>query len=136
LKPLNGTIESVTGWNVPGVTVTVDGVAEKTKSGVDALMVSPTEALFEIVPEVPRRFRKAVPAAAFEPAVTLTVCATPGVSVNAAGDAVTAAGRPERATLTWPLKPYNAVAATLTDCAPPPAFNVRLAGVTCKLKVG
>ena len=55
LKPLSGTIESVTGWKVPGVTVIVDGVAEKTKSGVDVSMVSPTEALFEIVPEAPEK---------------------------------------------------------------------------------
>ena len=99
LKPLRGTIESVTGWKVPGVTVIVDGVAEKTKLGVDVSMVSPTEALLEIVPEVPRRFNAAVPAAAFEPAVRFTVWAIPGVSVRFAGDAVTPAGRPERTTL-------------------------------------
>ncbi len=114
----------------------VDGVAEKTKSGVAVSMVSPTDAVFEIVPEDARRFSVPAPGAAFEAAVRFTACVTPGVSVRLAGDAVTPAGNPERATLIVPLKPYKAVAVILTDCALPPAFSVRLAGVTSKLKLG
>jgi hypothetical protein len=58
-----------------------------------------------------------VPVAA---AVSVVLCAVPGVNVSVAGFAVTPLGSPVIAMATVPLKPFTAVASTLTwgPCRP------------------
>src|SRR6202012_3691432 len=76
--------------------------------------VSARVAVVLSAPELPVNTRFALPAAALLPAASVTLCGVPGVNVNVAGDAVTPAGRPLRATLTVPVKPFRAVADNCT----------------------
>jgi hypothetical protein len=63
----------------------------------------------------------ALPAAALDAALSVTFCAVPGVNVSVAGFAVTPLGSPEIATVTEPVKPFTAVASTLTGEPAAPA---------------
>ena len=55
----------------------------------------------------------ALPDAADDAAVIVTVCAVPGVRVNVAGLAVTPDGSPATVTVTVPVKPFCGAAFTL-----------------------
>ena len=55
-----------------------------------------------------------VAAAALRAAVSVVLCAVPGVRLSVAGFAVTPVGSPEIATATAPLKELTAAAVTLT----------------------
>ena len=78
-----------------------------------------------------------VPAAALKPAASVTLWATPGVSVRVAGLAVTPAGRPLSVTLTGSVKPLNGAAVTDTFApAALPMMSVRAVGVTDSVKPG
>ena len=70
------------------------------------------------------------------PAVRVTFCAVPGVSVNIDGLDVTPAGRPVSETLTDPENPFRALAAMEMDCPLAPAVRLRLAGATVSEKSG
>jgi len=78
----------------------------------------------------------ALPAAAVEAAVSVTFCAVPGVNVSVAGFAVTPAGNPEIATVTVPLKEFNAVARTLTGELVAPTVMDNDVGETVSEKSG
>jgi hypothetical protein len=74
-----------------------------------------------------------LPAAALAPAVTVTVCAVPGVKLSVAGVTVTPVGSPAIATLTIPVKPLAGVAFTLICCPVPPGTSEMLAGVAVRV---
>jgi hypothetical protein len=93
---------------------------------VCAFTVSWSDAALLSVPEVPENWRAAVPAAAEEAAVRLTVSGVPGVTLSVEGEAVTPAGNPVSATAIIPEKPPVAVAVSVTGCALPPAVTLRL----------
>ena len=78
----------------------------------------------------------ALPALAEDPAVMVTLCAVPGVRFKDAGFAVTPAGRPAMATFTVPVKPFTAVALTLSAEPAAPAVRLRAEGETAKVKSG
>ena len=78
----------------------------------------------------------ALPDAAEDPAVRVTVCAVPGVKVSAAGLAVTPDGSPATATLTVPVKPFCEAAFRVTVWPAPPAVSVTVAGVEVSEKFG
>ncbi len=78
----------------------------------------------------------ALPAATVEAALSVTFCAVPGVNVSVAGFAVTPAGNPEIATATVPLKPFTAVARTLTGEPVAPAVMVNDADEIVSVKSG
>jgi hypothetical protein len=88
------------------------------------------------VPEVPVSVMVGVPAAAFEAAVNVRLCAVPGVSLGADGLAVTPDDNPDTERFTLPVKPFRALAVTEVGCPPPPTVRVRLAGVTDSEKSG
>jgi hypothetical protein len=71
----------------------------------------------------------ALPDAADDAAVIVTVCAVPGVRVNVAGLAVTPDGSPATVTVTVPVKPFCGAAFTLMVWPAPPAVSVTVAGV-------
>jgi len=58
------------------------------------------------------------------------------VSESDAGLAVTPAGKPLKATLTVPVKPLSAVAASWTGCPAPLTVTLRDVGVTASEKSG
>ena len=65
------------------------------------------------VPAVPVKVSVKLPATALAEAVTVTVCADPGVRVTVAGCAVTPVGNPVIATVTTPVNPFAGTAFTL-----------------------
>jgi hypothetical protein len=71
----------------------------------------------------------ALPDAADDAAVSVTVCAVPGIRVKVAGLGVTPEGRPATVTLTVPVKPFCGAAFTLIVWPAPPAVRVTVAGV-------
>jgi hypothetical protein len=91
--------------------------------------VAATVAMWVSVPEVPVKVIEALPAAAVEPAVSVKLCAAPGVSISVAGLVVTPAGRPLSATDTVLANPLEATAVTLTCCPDPPAVSATVLGV-------
>jgi hypothetical protein len=66
------------------------------------------------LPEVPVSVTDTFAAGAVTAAVSVVLCAVPGVSMSVAGLAVTPVGSPEIVTVTVPLKEFKAVARTLT----------------------
>src|SRR6266566_4806220 len=97
-------------------------------------MVAATVAEWLRAPEVPVKVTMALPAAALAPAVTVTVCAVPGVKLSDAGCAVTPTGSPAIATFTIPVKPLTGTAFTLICCPAPPGTTEMLAGVAVRVK--
>ena len=87
-------------------------------------------------PEVPVKIKVGVVAPAVAAAVSVTLCAVPGVSDNVAGLLVTPAGSPVIATDTVAEKLLAAVAVTLTGCPATPAVSVTLLGAMVKEKSG
>jgi hypothetical protein len=75
-----------------------------------------------------------LPAAVPAEAVTVTLCAVPGVKLSVAGFTVTPVGRPVIATLTIPVKPLAGTALTLIACPVPPGISETLAGVALRVK--
>ena len=96
--------------------------------------VSDTDAVCVLAPEVPVKTTVVFAAAAPAPAVKLTCCGVPTVSVRVAGEAVTPDGAPAKDTVTVPEKPDTATAVTVTACAEPPAVRLALAGLAVKEK--
>jgi hypothetical protein len=82
--------------------------------------VSDTDAVCVLAPEVPVKTTVVFAAAAPAPAVKLTCCGVPTVSVRVAGEAVTPDGAPAKV--------------TVTACAEPPAVRLALAGLAVKEK--
>ena len=141
LNPLAATVVSVTDCaEPPAVKVALDGLTCREKSGIGAvpplLILRDNETVWVSGPEVPVNTTVPVVAAAEAPAAKLTVCGTPAESVSVAGVAVTPVGKPAREILTVPVKPFAATAATLTNCAVPPAVRPTLVGLTCREKSG
>ena len=62
------------------------------------------------LPEVPVKVIVCVEAGEVLAAVSVVLCAVPGVRVRVAGDTVMVGGNPEIAILTLPLKEFNGVA--------------------------
>ncbi|MBV8114389.1 MAG: hypothetical protein JO300_06575 [Silvibacterium sp.] len=89
-----------------------------------------------VLPDAPINVTVAAPAAALAAAVRVTLCATPGVSVNANGVAVMPAGKLLKVTLTMLLKPFSGVAIRETDSPGPPAVMVSADGETLRMKPG
>src|SRR4030081_117577 len=87
-------------------------------------------------PEIPVNVIVDVAAAAFSPAVSVVLCATPGARLNVAGFAVTPAGSPVIATATVPANELTAPAVTLTAAPAPPATRVNDAGDSVSVKSG
>jgi hypothetical protein len=113
------------------------GEAESEKLGADAAeTVVATVAEWLRFPEVPVKVMVALPDAAEDAAVSVTVCAVPGVKVGVAGLAVTPDGSPATETLTVPVKPFCGAAFTLTAWPAPPAVSVTVAGVEVSEKFG
>ena len=88
------------------------------------------------LPEVPVKVTVDVAAAALEDAVSVVLCAVPGVRVRLAGFAVTPLGRPVIATVTAAVNPLDGVALTLTAPLPEPAVRPSVAGVKLSVKSG
>lgn len=86
------------------------------------------------LPEVPVNVTVLLPAAAPLPAVSVTLCAVPGVSESEPGEAVTPDGNPLIATATVELNPFDGAAFTEIVCPAPPAVNVAEAGETVSEK--
>ena len=80
-----------------------------------AVTVKATVAVCVKVPEVPVKVTVALPTVAFAAAVSVTLCAVPGVSVSVAGFAVTPVGSPLMVTITVAVNPFVGTASTLTD---------------------
>jgi hypothetical protein len=99
-----------------------------------AATVRASVAVWVNVPAVPVITTFTLPAWALLPAVRVTLCGVPGVSVNVAGFAVTPAGKPLTATLTVALKPSSAVADNCTGCPAAPIVRLRDAGLTANEK--
>jgi hypothetical protein len=85
---------------------------------------------------VPVNTTLALPNWALFAAVRVTLWGVPGVSESDAGLAVTFAGKPLRATLTLPVKPFSAVAATWTGNPVAPGVRLSDCGVTASEKSG
>ncbi len=77
-----------------------------------------------------------VDTAAVVPAISVVVCAVPGLKVSVVGLAVTPPGSPPIATETVPLKEFTAVARTLTGGPVVPAAIVSDVGDTVSEKSG
>jgi len=77
-----------------------------------------------------------MPAAAFAAAVSVILCAVPGVRVSVDGLAVTPVGSPLRDTFTTPVNPFRAVAFRDTVCPATPAVRLRVVGEAVRLKSG
>jgi hypothetical protein len=88
------------------------------------------------LPEVPVKVTVGVAAAALAAAVSVVLCAVPGVKVSVAGFAVTPVGSPVIVTETVPLKEFNAVASRLTGEPVAPAAMVSDVGDTASEKSG
>ena len=97
-------------------------------------MVAATVAEWLSAPEVPVTVTTALPAAALAAAVTVTVCAVPGVTLSVAGCAVTPAGRLAIPTFTIAAKPLAGEAFTMICCPVPLATSEMLAGVAVRVK--
>ncbi|WP_433964914.1 hypothetical protein [Tunturiibacter gelidiferens] len=104
------------------------------KSGRGAETVAATVALCVSDPEVPERVNVALPATAPADAVTVMLCAVPGVTDRVDGCADTPPGSPEIATVTIPAKPLAAAALTLTCWPGPPGTSVIVVGVEAREK--
>jgi hypothetical protein len=99
-----------------------------------AVTVSPRLAVWVREPDVPVNTTFALPACALLPAVSVMLCAVPGVSVNDVGFAVTPAGKPLSATPTVPLKPFSALADNCTGCPAAPIVTLKDCGLTASEK--
>ena len=77
-----------------------------------------------------------VAAAAVRVAVSVVLCAIPGVRFKVAGFAVMPVGSPVIATVTLPLKELTAVLVTLTCDPAAPAMIVNDAGFSARVKSG
>ena len=122
----------------PAVRLNDAGEAARVKSpaGAALAMVRVTLVEWLRVPEIPVKVSVALPAVALEAAVMVTFWAVPGVSVKAAGAAVTPTGSPVRATATVPEKPLTALAVTLIGIPAAPAVRLRDAGDAVSVKSG
>jgi hypothetical protein len=85
---------------------------------------------------VPVKVTVGADATAVEAAVSVTLCAAPGVNVSVAGLAVTPEGSPVIATATAPLNEFTAVARTLTVAPVAPDVTVSDVGDTVSEKFG
>lgn len=94
-----------------------------------AVIVSAIDAVCVRALEVPVNTIVALPAAAPDPAVTITCCGFPRTSISVEGETVTPEGAPLKDTFTCPENPETAVAVTVTDCPVPPAVRLALVGV-------
>jgi hypothetical protein len=138
-KPLTALAVTEIGTPVaPAVRLNDAGAAVRVKSpaGAALAMVRVTLAEWLRLPDVPDKVRVALPAAAVEAAVIVTFWAVPGVRVNAAGVAVTPAGRPVRVTATVPENPLTALAITLIGTPAAPAVRLRDAWDAVSVKSG
>jgi hypothetical protein len=88
------------------------------------------------LPEVPVNVTAGVAAAAVIAAVSVVVCAVPGVRFKVEGFAVTPVGSPVIATATVPVKELTAVAVTVTGEPVAPAVRVRDVGDAVSVKSG
>jgi hypothetical protein len=93
-----------------------------------ACTVRPRVAECERLPDVPVNVTDEVAATVFNAAISVVLCATPGVRLSVAGFAVTPAGSPPIATATVPLNELTAAAVTLTAALAPLATIVTDAG--------
>ena len=120
----------------PGTSETLAGEAVRLKSatGGGAETATATAAEWLKAPDVPANVTMAFPATALAEALTVTVCAVPGVKLSVAGCAVTPLGSPAIATFTMPVNPLAGTAFTLICCPPPPGASETLAGVAVRLK--
>jgi hypothetical protein len=114
----------------------VGGVGGGDGGAAAAVTMSATDAVCVLEPELPVKTTVAFAVAAPAPAVKLTCCGLPAVSVRVAGEAVTPDGAPASDTATVPEKPETPTAVTVTACAAPPAVIVALAGLAVKEKSG
>jgi hypothetical protein len=85
-------------------------------------------AVSTVVPEVPVKATVSADATAVDAAVSVVLCAVPGVRVSVGGFAVTLVGSPLIATVTVPVKPFTGTTFTLTCCPGLPATSVTVAG--------
>ncbi len=116
LKEFIAVARTLTGEPVAPATIVSDvgeTVSEKSGGGGAAETVNATVAEWLSFPDVPVSVTVALPVAAVVPAVSVTVCAAPGVNERVAGLAVTPVGNPLMATATVPVKPFNGTALTL-----------------------
>jgi len=120
----------------PGTSETLAGNAGRLKSAIGggAATATATAAEWLKAPDVPANVTMTLPATAFAEALTVTVCAVPGVKLSVAGCAVTPLGSPVIATFTVPVNPLAGTAFTLICCPPPPGTSETLAGVAVRLK--
>jgi hypothetical protein len=122
----------------PAVNARLPGATAREKSGGGgggaAAIVSPTAATWLRLPDIPVSVIVEFTATAFDAAVSVTLCAMPGTSVNVEGLAVTPAGNPLSETFTLPVNPLTAVAVTAIACPFAPAVNARLPGATAREK--
>jgi hypothetical protein len=78
-----------------------------------ALRANANSTLCANAPDVPCRVSVEDPGWASAAALSVIVCAAPGVNVRVEGEAVTPAGRPASVAETWPVNPSNAATETL-----------------------
>ena len=104
--------------------------------GVAAETVSVSVAVCVRLPEVPVKLTVDVATAALDDAVSVVLCAVPGVRVSVAGLAVTPVGRPVMATVTGAVSPLDGLALTLTAVPVPPAVRLSVVGASVSVKFG
>src|ERR1700735_1148147 len=98
------------------------------EGGAGAETVSVRAAACVRLLEVPVKFTVDVPTAALDAAVSVVLCAVPGVRVSELGLAVTPLGRPVVAHLTAAVKPLLALAVKLIADPAAPEVSIREAG--------
>jgi hypothetical protein len=120
----------------PGTSETLAGKTVRLKSATGGGAETPTATAAEWLrpPDVPANVTMALAAAELAEALTVIVCAVPGVKLSEAGCAVTPLGSPAIATFTMPVNPLAGTAFTLICCPPPPGASETLAGVAVRLK--
>jgi hypothetical protein len=136
LNPLDGLALTLTAVPAaPAVRLNVAGVKVTVKSGA-AATVSVRDAACVRLPEVPVKLTVDVATAALDDAVSVVLCAVPGVRVSVAGLAVTPVGRPVMATVTGAVSPLDGLAWTLTAVPAEPAVRLNVAGDRVSVKLG
>jgi hypothetical protein len=139
VNPFNGVAVTDTVWPAAAtVKAMLVGatVSEKSGAGAAAATVSAIVAVWLKPSEVPLSVIADMPAAAFAAAVSVILCAVPGVRVSVDGLAATPEGNPLRDTFTLPTNPFRAFAVTDTPCPAVPAVRARLVGATISVKSG
>ena len=111
-------------------------VSEKSAAAVADTTVNASVAAWVSPPDVPLSVTVVSPVCATVDAASVTLCATPGVSVSVDGLAATPLGRPLSEAVTVPVNPFRALAVTEMLFPATPSVSDKLAGDSVSEKSG